>query len=106
MQVFVDHADFTADQTLRRSPIGPLLRPQLAAYEQSGSAAYNGSPRASVAGGDRAKNDKCPQLFDFSVAATAPVDCSLAEVLSGAQKLGGSFQELVVRPFLMHGWHA
>lgn len=103
MQVFLDHASFLADQTLRRSPVGPLLRKQLAVYEASGGAAYathSSTPATSGAGEEKDAGDEGPQLFDYCVAAIAPVDCCLSEVLSGEQRLGGSFTELVVRtPF-------
>lgn len=104
MQVFVDHADFTADQTLRRSPLTPLLRTQLAAYEHPGGGActtYTSSPPTSGAGAEREASEQCPQLFDYCVSAVAPVHCDLAGVLSGAQQLGGGFTELVVRILLL-----
>lgn len=98
LQVFVDHAAFTADQALRRSNVGPLLRTQLEARECDGGGTYTSSPPTSGAAEGREAPERCPQLFDYCVSAVVPVHCDLAGVLSGAQQLGGGgFTNLVVR---------
>jgi hypothetical protein len=102
MQVFVDDAAFVADQNLRRSPIGSLLRPELAARAHSTAGTWatytstTASPPTSGAG-DKDLSDQRLNLFDYSVSAVAPVHCDLDGILSGCQQLGGSFTELVVR---------